>query len=173
MAHSTPSQPKPEADWSPAFIGVGSNLGDRMANVAAAVTLLAETPGVRLIRESSLYETAAVGGPEGAPPFLNGAVEIATRLSPAELLGRLLEIERSLGRERRVKWEPRPIDLDILLFGQQITSSIDLVIPHPLMHERRFVLEPLAEIAPDAVHPVLQMTVKGLLDNIDRRPDVE
>lgn len=155
-----------------AYLGVGSNLGDRMANLAAAVTLLAETPGVRLARQSSLYETASIGGPEGAPPFLNGAVEVETTLRPAELLDRMMEIERSLGRERRVKWEPRPIDLDILLFGNEIVSTQELVIPHPLMHERRFVLEPLAEIAPEAVHPVLQMTVKGLLDNLDPRPEV-
>jgi 2-amino-4-hydroxy-6-hydroxymethyldihydropteridine diphosphokinase len=148
------------------YIGVGSNLGDRMSNLATAVTLLAETPAVRLTRQSSLYENAAVGGPDGSPAFLNGAIAVETTLGSHALLGRLLEIERSLGRERRVKWEPRPIDMDILLFGDQIISSHDLVIPHPLMHERRFVLEPLAEIAPDAVHPVLQMTVRGLLDNL-------
>jgi 2-amino-4-hydroxy-6-hydroxymethyldihydropteridine diphosphokinase len=149
-----------------AYIGVGSNLGDRMTNIATAVTMLAESEGIEVTRQSSLYEYPAVGGPDGSPPFLNGAVEVMTTLGSHALLERLIEIEKSLGRERRIKWEPREIDLDILLYDNSIISSDELVIPHPLMHERKFVLEPLGEIAPDVVHPVLQMTVRGLLDNL-------
>lgn len=149
-----------------AFIGLGSNLGDRAANLESAGALLGATPGVTVLRVSRRLENPAVGGPPGSPPFLNAVAQVQTTLGSHALLERLLDIERHLGRQRRTKWEPRLIDLDILLFGDQIISSHDLVIPHPLMHERRFVLEPLAEIAPDAVHPVLQMTAKGLLDNL-------
>jgi len=149
-----------------AYVGLGSNLGDRKAHLFTALSLLTETDGVRVLQTSSFLENPAVGGPTDSPPFLNGVVEIETTIGPHALLQRLMEIEQALGRQRRVKWEPRVIDLDILLFGEQIISSDDLVIPHPLMHERRFVLEPLAEIAPNATHPVLQMTAKGLLESI-------
>jgi 2-amino-4-hydroxy-6-hydroxymethyldihydropteridine diphosphokinase len=149
-----------------AYVALGSNLGDRAGTIDAALALMNGTPGLTVTRMSKMYETAAVGGPPGSPPFLNAVAQLDTTLGSHALLHRLLEIERKLGRERRAKWEPRTIDLDIVLFGDQIISSRDLVIPHPLMHERRFVLEPLAEIAPDAVHPALQMTAKGLLDNL-------
>lgn len=149
-----------------AFIGLGSNLGDRAANIESAVALLGATPGVAVLRVSRNLENPAVGGPPESPPFFNAVAQVQTTLGSHALLERLLEIERTLGRQRRAKWEPRLIDLDILLFGDQIISSHDLVIPHPLMHERRFVLEPLSDIAPDAVHPVLQMTAKGLLENL-------
>lgn len=151
-----------------AYVGLGSNLGDRAANIESAMALLGETPGVTVVRVSRNLENASVGGPPGSPSFLNAVVQVQTTLGSHALLERLLEIERKLGRQRRTKWEPRLIDLDILLYGDQIISSHDLVIPHPLMHERRFVLQPLAEIAPDAVHPVLQMTAKGLLDTLTR-----
>ena len=151
------------------YIALGANLGDREQNLRAALDQLARHPQVELRRISPLIETDAVGGPDGSPPYLNAAAELATTLRPAALLDVLMDIERSLGRTRRERWEPRPIDLDILLFGDQIVSTDALVIPHPLMHERRFVLEPLAAIAPDAVHPVLQMSVLGLLENLDRR----
>jgi 2-amino-4-hydroxy-6-hydroxymethyldihydropteridine diphosphokinase len=107
--------------------------------------------------------------PPNSPPYLNAAAEIQTTLGSHALLHRTLDIEKSLGRIRREKWEPRPIDIDLLLFGDQIISSQELVIPHPLMHERRFVLQPLAEIAPQAVHPTLQMTIAGLLQNLDHQ----
>jgi 2-amino-4-hydroxy-6-hydroxymethyldihydropteridine diphosphokinase len=146
------------------FIGIGSNLGDRAVTIESAVKAMRHSAGIQVVRVSSLMEFDAVGGPAGSPPFLNTAAEICTTLGSHALLKRLLEIERELGRERRIKWEPRPIDLDLLLYGQSIISSDELVVPHPLMHERLFVLEPLAEIAPEAMHPALQMTVGGLLE---------
>ena len=153
-----------------AYVGLGANLGDRDQNIRAALAKLAGTDGVKVQRVSSLIENPAVGMPADSPSFLNAAVEIKTTLGSHALLHRLLEIEKELGRERRQKWEPRTIDMDLLLFGDQIISSQELVVPHPLMHERRFVLEPMAEIAADAVHPVLQMTMAGLLADLNSRP---
>lgn len=149
-----------------AYIALGSNLGNRGANINAAIAKLRATPSIEITKTSSFLKNPAVGGPPDSPPFLNAAAEIRTTLGARALLHRLLEIEQEMGRQRRQKWEPRIIDLDIILFSDKILSSDDLVIPHPLMHERRFVLEPLAEIAPQAVHPALQMTVAGLLQEI-------
>ena len=153
-----------------AYLGLGANLGDRRKNIRAALDRLAATDGIVVTRVSSLLENPAIGGPPDAPPFLNAAAEIKTTLGSHALLHHILQIEQQLGRIRREKWEPRLIDIDLLLYGDLIISSQELVIPHPLMHERRFVLQPLAEIAPEAVHPVLQMTVAGLLQNLDEHP---
>jgi 2-amino-4-hydroxy-6-hydroxymethyldihydropteridine diphosphokinase len=153
-----------------AYIALGANLGDRKKNIRAALDALASTDNIKIIRVSPLIETAPIGGPPDSPAYLNAAAELQTTLGSHALLHRALEIEKSLGRTRRDKWEPRPIDIDLLLFGDQIISSQELVIPHPLMHERRFVLEPLAQIAPEAVHPALQMTIAGLLQNLDQNP---
>lgn len=149
-----------------AYIGIGSNLGDREANIRRAVEMLRQTPQVQVQRVSRLLDNPAQGGPEDSPRFLNAAVEVQTALKAADLLKRLLEIEQVIGRRRHVKWEPRIIDLDLLLYGSSILSGENLMVPHPLMHERRFVLEPLAEIAPNAVHPVVQVTVATLLQNL-------
>jgi uncharacterized repeat protein (TIGR04138 family) len=108
-----------------------------------------------------------VGGPADSPAFLNGAAEVETTLSPRQLLNRLLEIERSLGRERRQKWEPRPIDLDLILYEDQVIDTPELQLPHPLMQERRFVLKPLAELAPDRMHPVSGLTIHEMLKDLD------
>jgi 2-amino-4-hydroxy-6-hydroxymethyldihydropteridine diphosphokinase len=149
-----------------AYIALGANLGDREANIGSALQRLSKIPGITISKTSSLFENPSVGGGENAPAYLNAAAELQTVLGSHALLRGMLEIEREMGRRRRVKWEPRPIDLDLLLYGDQILSSDDLVVPHPLMHERRFVLQPLAEIAPQAVHPVLQMTIAGLLQDL-------
>jgi 2-amino-4-hydroxy-6-hydroxymethyldihydropteridine diphosphokinase len=152
-----------------AYIALGSNLGDRAHHLLTAISKLSNSENIALRRVSSILDNPAVGGPTDAPPFLNCAVEIQTSLGSHNLLHHLLEIEKSMGRARKVKWEPRMIDLDLLLYGEQIISSHELVIPHPLMHERRFVIQPLAEIAPNAVHPVLQMTMAGLLESLTRQ----
>jgi 2-amino-4-hydroxy-6-hydroxymethyldihydropteridine diphosphokinase len=146
-----------------AYVALGANLGNRVANIAAAVKALNETPGVSVTRQSSLIENPAVGGPADSPAFLNGVVEIEATLPPHALLKRLLDIERSLGRERRAKWAPRVIDLDLILYGNQIIDTPDLKVPHPLMHERRFVLEPLAQIAPGVLHPTTDVSILALL----------
>lgn len=151
-----------------AYIALGANLGDRQHNIQSALARLTRTDGISVVRVSSLLENPAVGGPPDSPPFLNAAAELKTTLGSHAVLHRLLEIEHALGRVRRLRWEPRSIDMDLLLYGDQIISSQELVVPHPLMHERRFVLQPLAEIAPEAVHPVLQMTIAGLLEDLDR-----
>ena len=149
-----------------AYVALGSNLGDRAGNIEAALQLLRETPGVVSARGSTLLENPAVGMPAGSPPFLNGVAELRTTVGPGELLSRLLEIERTLGRERVRKWGSRPIDLDLLLYGDRVIDSPDLKLPHPRMHERRFVLQPLAEIAPDVIHPTLEKSVERLLSEL-------
>ena len=136
-----------------AHVGVGSNLGDREKTIRRAVELLREAEGVDVVSVSTLRETEP-WGPVEQPPFLNGALAIETDLGPQEVLAVLLEVERALGRVREgERWGPRTIDLDVLLFGDLIVDEPGLTIPHPRLHERGFALEPLAELAPDAVVP--------------------
>ncbi len=149
-------------------LGLGSNLGDRRANLERALAAIAELPGTRVRKTSSFIETPPVGGPGGQPAFLNAAAEIETALAPRDLLCALHDIEFRLGRTRTVPWGPRPIDLDILLWGRERMDLPDLVVPHPHMHYRRFVLEPLAEIAPDA--PLGFVSVAEQWQRIQRRP---
>lgn len=149
-----------------AYIGLGANLGDREANIRSALAEMAKDPGIHVIQVSPLLENPAVGGPPDSPAFLNAVAEIQTQLEPEPLLDRLLKIEAQLGRVRERKWEPRVIDLDILLYGDRIIQSPRLTIPHPLMHERRFVLEPLAQIAPGVVHPAMHQTIVELLHSL-------
>ena len=130
-----------------AYVGLGSNLGDREAIIRAAVEAL---PGV--VAVSQLRETDPVGVTE-QPAFLNGAVVLETDLSARELLDLLLAVERRLGRERRERWGPRTIDLDLLLFGAETIDEPGVTVPHPRLHERRFALEPLAELDPELTVP--------------------
>jgi len=140
-----------------AYVGLGSNLGDRAATLRAALERIDELPGTRVEQASSLYETAPVGGPAGQGPYFNAAARIATRLTPEALLDGLLAIERSLGRTRGAERDaPRTIDLDLLLHGDAVVRRGEsLVVPHPRLAERAFVLAPLAEIAPDLRVPGL------------------
>jgi 2-amino-4-hydroxy-6-hydroxymethyldihydropteridine diphosphokinase len=140
------------------YLSLGSNLGNRQANLDQALKLMTER--MRLGKVSSIYDTEPVGM-TNQPRFLNLACEVITHLSPEGLLALLKGIESKMGRYSRTG-EPRIIDIDIVLFGTLVINTPDLIIPHPRMHERAFVLIPLAEIAPDFVHPVLKKTIKEL-----------
>jgi 3-oxoacyl-[acyl-carrier protein] reductase len=147
-----------------AYIALGSNLGDRWATLAAAVRRLRAEPGARLVASSEFYETAPVNCPPGSGAFLNAVVAVETDREPHDLLQLLLRIEREFGRIRTAPNSARTLDLDLILYGDRVVNTPDLVLPHPRMHERDFVLAPLAEIAADAVHPVLMKTAQELLD---------
>ena len=153
------------ADMERVFLGLGSNIGDRAGNIRRACRLIDEIEGIRLVRTSSMIETEPVGY-EDQPDFINAAAEIETTLSPRELLTAVKDIERRMGRAETFRFGPRIIDIDILLVGGRIVDEPGLSIPHPRMHERAFVLGPLAEIAPEAVHPVLKRRVIELLDGL-------
>jgi 3-oxoacyl-[acyl-carrier protein] reductase len=150
-----------------AFIGLGSNLGNRQEFLDKAIEALQETANISVQQVSSYYETEPEGGPPGQPAFINAVAQIDTDLDPHELMAALLDIEQGLGRVRREKNGPRTIDLDVLLYGDVILDEPDLKIPHPRMHERGFVLEPIAEIAPDLVHPVHGDTMAELWDSYE------
>lgn len=144
---------------------MGGNLGDRAGNLRAALARLGTRPDVTLERVSSFIETEPVDAPPGSPSFLNGAAALRTSLTPRKLLAALLSIEDEMGRRRAPGEQnaPRVVDLDLLLYDDRVIAAADLRVPHPRLHERLFVLEPLAEIAPGAVHPVLRRTVRELL----------
>jgi 2-amino-4-hydroxy-6-hydroxymethyldihydropteridine diphosphokinase len=147
-----------------AYIGLGSNLGDRQAYLDQAIQALQERADVEVTHVSSYYEYEPEGGPPGQGLYLNAVIEVQTDLPAAELLRTLLDIERGLGRVRNERRGPRTIDLDLLLYGDAVLDESGLVVPHPAMHERAFVLEPFAEIAPQVVHPVLGKSIGELWD---------
>jgi len=152
-----------QVHWTVAHIALGSNLGDREGTLRRAVALL-RRPDIRVRAVSRFIETQPVG-PAGQGPYINAAAELDTTLAPHALLAVLMDVERQLGRDRsrEQRWGPRTCDLDLLLVGQTVLDTPDLTLPHPRLHERRFVLEPLAAIAPHAVHPKLGMTIEQLL----------
>ena len=166
------------------FLSVGSNLGDRLESLRRAVDRLRAMSDLRFLDASPLYRTEPWEGAPGRPAedtawFFNCAVVIETDLAPAELLSRLQEVERALGRMRppgtpeAQRYEPRPLDIDILLYDDRVISGPEhLYIPHLLMHERRFVLRPLADLAPDVEHPVLYQTIRELLEVLEDEHEV-
>jgi 2-amino-4-hydroxy-6-hydroxymethyldihydropteridine diphosphokinase len=141
-----------------AHIALGSNLGDRAANLRTALEMLAQTAGISITAVSAIYETAPVGGPE-QDHYLNACAALDTELTPTRLLLMMLDIEEKIGRVRKVRWGPRIIDLDLLLYGEIMMNTPLLELPHPRMSERDFVLIPLADIAPDQIIPGLNQTV--------------
>lgn len=147
-----------------AFIGIGSSLGDRRANVHAAIAQIGALPGTRVVKLSSLYDTEPHG--DGKEWYVNAAIEIDTEILPEKLLRRLKEIEKAMGRppaRPNKRWEPRVIDLDILFYDNQIVDTPTLKLPHAEVANRRFVLLPLSELAPQLMHPVLGSSVSQLL----------
>lgn len=148
-----------------AFIGIGSNMGNPAAACREAMARLAERPGIRLLRASSLYRTEPVGLKEQAW-FVNAVAEIWSVLSPMDLFSALKLIERRMGRSAGERWGPRVIDLDLLLYGQEVLAEKGLVVPHPELHKRRFVLVPFCELASYAIHPAFGVSIRGLLDRL-------
>ncbi len=149
-----------------AYLGIGSNLGNPVQQCRDAVRQLSSLKNVKVLRRSSLYRTQPVGN-TSQDWFVNGVLEVRTTFTAPQLLKALQWVEQALGRVRNEKWGPRTIDIDILLFGQEIVEAKDLVIPHPEMHKRRFVLVPVNEIAPYVIHPRYGVSMKGLLDRLE------
>lgn len=146
------------------YLSMGSNLGDREANLRTAIEKLKEIGNP--ITVSSFYETEPVEVSAAQPWFLNCAVKLDTEKMPRQLIAAILALEQEMGRQRRQQKGPRTIDIDILLFGSSVIEIPSLTIPHPKLHQRRFVLDPLAEIAPEARHPVLKRTIRELRDGL-------
>jgi 2-amino-4-hydroxy-6-hydroxymethyldihydropteridine diphosphokinase len=155
-----------------AYLGIGSNLGDPIENCRAALREIAALKNVRVLRRSSLYRTQPVGN-VSQDWFVNGVLEVRTAFTAPQLLKAMQWAEQAMGRVRAEKWGPRTIDIDILLYGQEIVETGDLVIPHPEMHKRRFVLVPMNEIAPYVIHPRYGISMKGLLDRLEDNLAVE
>ena len=154
-----------------AFIGIGSNLGVPVENCEKAIRLLAATPKIEVVTQSCLYESEPVGKVD-QNWFVNAVVAIRTSLTPESLLKTILTIEKDFGRERREKWGPRIIDLDLLMYEDLVSRSNHLTIPHPEMTKRRFVLLPLSEFAGEILHPLENKTILDLLEVLPQTPQV-
>jgi 2-amino-4-hydroxy-6-hydroxymethyldihydropteridine diphosphokinase len=146
-------------------VGLGSNLGDRAAYLLLGLSALSRLPKTHLLRLSPVYETDPVGPPQ--PPYLNMVAELETELSPKGLLAEMLRVEKALGRERRERWGPRTLDLDLLLYGDLVLEEAGLSVPHPRLHERAFVLVPLLDLLPEGRHPLLGQSFAELLASLD------
>lgn len=159
-------------EYQTAYLLLGGNLGDREDNLRKAIALIAENIG-SVVSISALYETAAWGKTD-QPSFLNQAVAVETNFTAIEVLNKALEIEKVLGRVRKDKWGERLIDIDLILYGNEVIDIENkLQVPHPHMQERRFVMAPLAEIAPGVVHPILGKTILDIFENITDKLDVK
>jgi 2-amino-4-hydroxy-6-hydroxymethyldihydropteridine diphosphokinase len=143
------------------YLGLGSNLGDRNQLLNQAITLISNQDFIDLVALSEFYETEPVNAP-GHPKYLNAAMRVSTILSPRELLGITQNIESQLGRTSKGNYDPRTVDIDILFYNQIVMSDEDLVIPHPFLHDREFVLTPLMDLNPDFRHPILEMSIEEL-----------
>ena len=154
-----------------AYIGLGSNLGDRRRTLESALSHLDAVEGLEVIAISSILETEPIG-PVGQGAYLNAAVAVRTTLSPREILDICLDIECQHGRDRTTgeKWGPRTLDLDVLFYDDLVLREPGLTIPHPYLHERAFVLDPLCEIGPSIRHPVLDMTIQELKNRLQQSP---
>lgn len=150
-----------------AFLGLGSNIGNKKKNITLAIKYLSEHKNITLKKSSSTIETKAVS-PQNQPNFLNVVVQIETTLMPEKLLTITQDIEKKLKRKAKGNYGPRTIDIDILFFGKELILSNELTVPHPLIHERKFVLKPLMEIAPDFVHPTLDEPIKKIYEDLTR-----
>lgn len=149
--------------WHKVYIAIGSNMGNKEKNLLSAIELINKSTVIKVVNVSKFYETEPVGYVD-QDNFLNGAIEVKTLLSPRGLMKFMLEKEKELKRERIIKWGPRTIDLDILLYDNLVTCEQDIIIPHPRMEERMFVLKPLADIAPYIVHPLLNKRIVDLMN---------
>jgi 2-amino-4-hydroxy-6-hydroxymethyldihydropteridine diphosphokinase len=163
-----------------AYIGIGSNLNDPVRQCCKAIQMLAGYTGIALQRVSTFYKTEPVNDsdelsrdPQNQPWFINAVAEIRTTLPPGKLLGALQDIENQMGRRRDYKGAPRTIDLDLLLYGQEVITDGGVTVPHPRMHKRRFVLEPLCEIASYIIHPAFGVSMKGLKERLEDEKAVE
>ena len=148
-----------------AYIGIGSNLGDKLSNCLKAIEAVDRVPDCSVVGQSGFYRTEPVGV-ERQDWYVNGVLFLSTDISPQDLLTSILAVEKEMGRKRNKKWDSRIIDLDLLLFGQDVIKEDDLAVPHPLMHRRRFVLMPMVQLAPDLIHPVLGKSMAALLGDI-------
>lgn len=155
-------------EWHSAFIALGSNLGDKKENINRAIGYIKDSIDCKVFSVSEFIETKPVGYLD-QDNFINGALEIETLLTPEELMDRLMEIEELLKRERKVKWGPRTIDLDILFYDNIISYKEKIILPHPRINERAFVLKPMCDIAPYYIHPVLNKSMLELLNNLDKQ----
>jgi len=160
------TDPPSQSPGIPCAIALGSNLGDSLTTLEAALEHLTQTPGVTLVQVSPWYQTSPLGPAQ--PNYLNGCALLEVSLSPQEMLVTLWAIETQFGRVRQQRWGPRTLDLDLLLYGDLVLETADLTIPHPRMAERAFVLVPLAAIAPDLMDPRSGRTISSLLDQVDK-----
>ena len=155
-----------------AYIGIGSNLDNPLDQCHTAIDILGTVPAIKVLRVSSFYRTEPVGFVDQGE-FINAVCEIRTSLLSRQLMIKLKSIEKEMGRREEKRWGPRIIDLDLLLYGQDVINNGDLILPHPECHKRRFVLVPLCDIAPYVIHPAFGISIKGLLDRLEDSSSVE